>query len=335
MYTCTNAEISRWAESKAVRVFDSAQEMLIINENDVFYGIYKITQWISQVVQTMNNHLNIEPKCQRFSTQNANILILGSLMGISSRTVLDSCFAFFVAFIWNVFIKNAAVRTKLICNKLNRNGVKWREFTRSMHNVQTEDEMATSHIPYDWIYTHTNSGFRADNSDDNKFFSSSSTNSGCISRTYNEHQMNCSEKISTIWNCVHVPGRCSCDKTRLASRLRIFFIRFGDGCVCLLDFFLQCIRLVRRINYPDLFSWHCISVRFFSLLFFNFFFILHHAFRFKHASWVAIDNIIGVLTSNVSVAFLAIQQRISSNRLCSELPSSVTNKFTKRWISFL
>lgn len=97
----------------------------------------------------------------------------------------------------------------------------------------------------------------------------------------------------------------------------VFFIRFGNGCVC---FFLQCIRLVRRINYPDLFSWHCIFLH-------SFFLRLHHAFRFKQVSCVLIDNIIRVLTSNVSVAFLSIYHGISVVGLYFGLPMSVTKIF--------
>lgn len=130
--------------------------------------------------------------------------------------------------------------------------------------------------------------------------------------------MNCI-KISRIWNCVHVPGRCSCDKTRLMSRLGAPPIRFAVCVWWFVCFFAIC--LVRRINYPDLFSWHCASV--FFLLFLGSF--LHHIFCFKHASCARIDNIISVFGSKVSVASFASHWHQPAQGLCLELPISVRN----------
>lgn len=130
--------------------------------------------------------------------------------------------------------------------------------------------------------------------------------------------MNCI-KISRIWNCVHVPGRCSCDKTRLMSRLGAPPIRFAVCVWWFVCFFAIC--LVRRINYPDLFSWHCASG--FFLLFLGSF--LHHIFCFKHASCARIDNIISVFGSKVSVASFALHWQQPTQGLCLELPISVRN----------
>lgn len=64
------------------------------------------------------------------------------------------------------------------------------------------------------------------------------------------------------------------------------------------------------------------------VFFYTLFFLrLHHAFRFKHVSCVLIDNIIRVLTSNVSVAFLSIYHGISVVGLYFGLPMSVTKNF--------
>lgn len=94
--------------------------------------------------------------------------------------------------------------------------------------------------------------------------------------------------------------------------------------VMVVCFFAIC--LVRRINYPDLFSWH-FALGFFKCLSSLF---SHRIFWIERASCVHIDNIIRILKSTVSVASLVLHHQLTTHGLLSELPISVKDVTNKK-----